>query len=130
MKVALWVLVAFASAAIAGCAAALDGSGAKRGTTNPPANGNSAPELFLKMMPVLASPRCANCHGLVNPFANPQPPKGSQLPSAGLSRLGTIQHGGDTQEYDPVHPVLSFEQCEACHDTGWKVPVKEIPGQG
>lgn len=51
---------------------------------------------FAKMIPVFRHPRCSNCHGGVDPFADPK----------------TGKHGGAQQDADAFEDGV----CEDCHD--------------
>jgi len=58
-------------------------------------------ELFQRMMPVARHPRCANCHGGVDPFSGR-----GHLPGA----------------IDTVDAHKGSYQCSDCHQKGWDIP--------
>ena len=61
-------------------------------------------ELFQKMLPVIRHPRCANCHGGVDPFSGRGHPPGA---------------------IDTVSSHKGSDQCEDCHQKGWDIPSME-----
>ena len=67
-----------------------------------------AVKAFREMWPVFRHPRCLNCHGGVDPFADDKV---------------TRHEGGQMEKAFPV----DLEQCQACHDglPGWMVPPRE-----
>jgi hypothetical protein len=75
-----------------------------------PAQERTAVDAFDKMMPVVQHPRCINCHGGVNPYADP---------SVGKHLGGKIDNSADTT----LRQTLA--KCQDCHSglPGWDVPV-------
>ena len=73
-------------------------------TLNQGSSSNGDPlELFAKLMPVYTHPRCANCHGGVDPFNKYKGPP-------------AVEHGGDVIG-DPKDPLeVRNEECGDCHD--------------
>ena len=71
---------------------------------------------FREMMPVFRHPRCANCHGGVNPFiegTGPDPADESAPASTEAHRGGAIRRQNDRA---PDGTALIESECRDCHD--------------
>jgi hypothetical protein len=75
-----------------------------------------AVKAFREMMPVFLHPRCANCHGGVNPFIQGT---GSD-PADAAAPASTVAHGGGTirrqNDKAPDGTVLIESECQDCHN--------------
>src|SRR5258707_2988545 len=71
-----------------------------------PAKQLKSTQAWAKMMPVLRSPRCSNCHGgIPDPFPEPGgPPKRHR------------------NVVDIDNTMIRQSTCESCHMKGWRMP--------
>lgn len=116
----------------AACVLAITGCSASGGAPTAGANARTCPLSipeqrravadFAAMMPDIAHPRCANCHGGIDVFA----PSAKQRHGGGQISMKTIV---DTEDADaglgPVETrhVQNFDNCDYCHQVpGWETP--------
>lgn len=81
---------------------------------------------FEAMMPALAHPRCANCHGGIDVFA----PSAKQLHGGGQIDMKTVTNTQDA-EFGLGHAETikeqDFSSCEGCHEVhGWRLPPSNL----
>ncbi len=89
-----------------------------------------APKAFAAMTPTFQTPRCINCHGLVNPFTGANHGGGEQEGKVVKERIERVDNGLEPA-HDVVHPSYKVYDCNDCHihapilsdaKAGWRIP--------
>ena len=89
----------------------------------------AASKAFAVMTPTFQTPRCINCHGLVNPYTGENHVGGRIEPKVVKESVEHIDDNGLEPAHDVVHPAFKVYDCSVCHahgsqnsGTGWRIP--------
>jgi hypothetical protein len=90
-----------------------------------------APKAFATMTPTFQTPRCINCHGVVNPFTGVNHGGGQQKGKVVEGWVERVKGNDLEAAHDVVHPSYKVYRCSKCHihvspwtnlSTGWRIP--------
>ena len=88
----------------------------------------AASKAFAVMTPTFQTPRCINCHGVVNPYTGKNHGGGQIAPTVVEERVEHVDNGLEPP-HDVVHPSFKVYDCSNCHvhgsrtsGAGWRIP--------